>query len=162
MFVVLSCLSSFTSGGNPALHSLAAICLHALGYSDEAGALFGALGVLNSVAHIISVSPFSLDHDSLTTFAKLTPSLLYLVNSQRFMRQSMVPQLHLSHKLYLFWQRVFCLRSSCCYSGCGPHLPRHIPQRILTRSPIPQAESTLILLLTKMQGTRRHAWIRKK
>ncbi|EKM78815.1 hypothetical protein AGABI1DRAFT_75334 [Agaricus bisporus var. burnettii JB137-S8] len=53
-FVVLSCLSSFTSGGNPALQSLAAVCLHALGHSDEAGTLFGALGVLNSVAHIIS------------------------------------------------------------------------------------------------------------
>jgi hypothetical protein len=56
MFVILSCLSSFTSGGNPALHSLSAICLHAVGHSDEAGTLFGALGVLNSVAHIISVS----------------------------------------------------------------------------------------------------------
>jgi len=54
MFVVVSCLSSFTSGGNPALHSLGAICLHALGYSDDVGAMFGAFGVLNSVAHIIS------------------------------------------------------------------------------------------------------------
>lgn len=54
LFVVLSCLSSFTSGGNPALQSLGAICLHVLGASDQAGALFGAFGVLNSIAHIIS------------------------------------------------------------------------------------------------------------
>ena len=60
LFVVLSCLSSFTSGGNPALQSLGAICLHVLGASDQAGALFGAFGVLNSIAHIISVSSVPL------------------------------------------------------------------------------------------------------
>jgi hypothetical protein len=57
MFTALSCLSSFTSGGNPTLHSLGAICLHACGYSSEVGTLFGAMGVLSAVAHIISVSP---------------------------------------------------------------------------------------------------------
>ena len=55
IFIALSCLSSFTSGGNPALHSLGAICLHACGFSEEVGALFGAMGVLSAVAHIISV-----------------------------------------------------------------------------------------------------------
>ncbi|KAJ3574175.1 hypothetical protein NP233_g1930 [Leucocoprinus birnbaumii] len=54
LFIVLSCMTSFTSGGNPALQSLGAICLHVLGASDQAGALFGALGVLNSIAHIVS------------------------------------------------------------------------------------------------------------
>ncbi|KAF5359742.1 hypothetical protein D9756_003443 [Leucocoprinus leucothites] len=54
LFVALSCMSSFTSGGNPALQSLGAICLHVLGVSDQAGTLFGALGVLNAIAHIIS------------------------------------------------------------------------------------------------------------
>ena len=57
IFTALSCLSSFTSGGNPTLHSLGAICLHACGYSSEVGTLFGAMGVLSAVAHIISVSP---------------------------------------------------------------------------------------------------------
>lgn len=55
VFVGLSCLSSFTSGGNPALHSLAAVCLHACGHGTEVGALFGAVGVLSAIGHIISV-----------------------------------------------------------------------------------------------------------
>jgi hypothetical protein len=55
IFVGLSCLSSFTSGGNPALHSLGAVCLHAAGFSSEVGALFGGLAVLSALAHIISV-----------------------------------------------------------------------------------------------------------
>ncbi|KAJ7678858.1 major facilitator superfamily domain-containing protein [Mycena polygramma] len=54
-FIAYSCMSSFTSGGNPALHSLGAVCLHALGLSSETGRLFGAIGVLNAIAH--SVSP---------------------------------------------------------------------------------------------------------
>lgn len=56
VFVALSCLSSFTSGGNPALHSLGAVCLHACGRGSEVGALFGALGVLAAIGHIVSVS----------------------------------------------------------------------------------------------------------
>jgi hypothetical protein len=55
VFIGLSCLSSFTSGGNPALHSLAAVCLHACGRGSEVGALFGAIGVLSAIGHIISV-----------------------------------------------------------------------------------------------------------
>lgn len=55
-FVALSCLSSFTSGGNPAMHSLGAVCLHAEGRSSEVGSLFGALAFVGAVAHIISAS----------------------------------------------------------------------------------------------------------
>jgi hypothetical protein len=55
MFVGLSCLSSFTAGGNPALHSLGAVCLHAAGFSSEVGALFGGMAVLSALAHITSV-----------------------------------------------------------------------------------------------------------
>ncbi|TEB34595.1 MFS general substrate transporter [Coprinellus micaceus] len=62
MFTALSCLSSFTSGGNPTLHSLGAICLHACGYSSEVGTLFGAMGVLSAVAHIISPSIYALTY----------------------------------------------------------------------------------------------------
>jgi hypothetical protein len=72
IFVLLSCLNSFTSGGNPALQSLGAVCLHVLDASDQTGALFGALGVLNSVAHIMSVS-----HLLLLTFRS------YLLTSPR-------------------------------------------------------------------------------
>lgn len=58
IFVGLSCLSSFTSGGNPALHSLGAVCLHAAGFSSEVGALFGGMAVLSALAHIISVGVY--------------------------------------------------------------------------------------------------------
>lgn len=54
-FVVFSCLSSLTSGGNPAMHSLGAVCLHAAGRSSEVGSLFGAFAVLSAMAHTISV-----------------------------------------------------------------------------------------------------------
>ena len=57
-FVALSSLSSFTSGGNPALNSLGGVCLHACGRGQEVGALFGALGVLNALAHFVFVSLF--------------------------------------------------------------------------------------------------------
>jgi hypothetical protein len=56
IFIALSCLSSFTSGGNPSLHSLGAVCLHASGRSSEVGTLFGAFAFLSATAHIISVS----------------------------------------------------------------------------------------------------------
>lgn len=55
IFIALSCLSSFTSGGNPALHSLGAVCLHACGYGSDVGALFGAIGVVSAIGHIVSV-----------------------------------------------------------------------------------------------------------
>ncbi|KAJ2915426.1 hypothetical protein MD484_g4989, partial [Candolleomyces efflorescens] len=61
-YIALSCLSSFTSGANPALHSLGAICLHACGASSEVGALFGAMGVLSAVAHVISPSIYALTY----------------------------------------------------------------------------------------------------
>ncbi|KAJ3534373.1 hypothetical protein NMY22_g6953 [Coprinellus aureogranulatus] len=64
IYIALSCLSSFTSGGNPTLHSLGAICLHACGYSSEVGTLFGAMGVLSAVAHIISPYIYALTYSS--------------------------------------------------------------------------------------------------
>jgi len=63
-FVALSCLSSFTSGGNPALHSLGAVCLHACGRGSEVGALFGAMGVLSAIAHIVSPYIYALTYAS--------------------------------------------------------------------------------------------------
>ncbi|KAH6913454.1 major facilitator superfamily domain-containing protein [Coprinopsis sp. MPI-PUGE-AT-0042] len=59
IFVALSCLTSFTSGGNPALHSLAAVCIHAIGFSSEVGSLFGAIAVVSAVAHIFSPSIYA-------------------------------------------------------------------------------------------------------
>lgn len=63
-FVALSCLSSFTSGGNPALHSLGAVCLHACGRGSEVGALFGAMGVLSAIGHIVSPYIYALTYGS--------------------------------------------------------------------------------------------------
>lgn len=62
IFVALSCLNSFTSGGNPALHSLGAICIHAIGFSSEVGSLFGAIAVVSAVAHIFSPSIYALTY----------------------------------------------------------------------------------------------------
>ncbi|KAF7320842.1 hypothetical protein HMN09_00170700 [Mycena chlorophos] len=61
-FVAASCMSAFTSGGNPALHSLGAVCLFALGYGDEAGKLFGAVGVVNAISHSFSPGLFAFTY----------------------------------------------------------------------------------------------------
>ena len=60
IFIALSCVTSFTSGSNPALHSLGAVCLYACGYGSEVGTLLGAKAVLAAVAHIISVGPLNI------------------------------------------------------------------------------------------------------
>ncbi|TFK27512.1 hypothetical protein FA15DRAFT_635667 [Coprinopsis marcescibilis] len=62
IFIALSCLTSMTSGGNPSLHSLGAVCMHASGYSNEVGALFGAMAVLSAIAHIISPGLYALTY----------------------------------------------------------------------------------------------------
>ncbi|KAJ7227243.1 major facilitator superfamily domain-containing protein [Mycena pura] len=61
-FFAFSAMSAFTSGGNPALQSLGAVCLAALGYSSEAGRLFGAVGVLNAVSHSISPAIYAVTY----------------------------------------------------------------------------------------------------
>ncbi|KAJ7650225.1 major facilitator superfamily domain-containing protein [Roridomyces roridus] len=76
LFVLYSCMSSFTSGGNPALHSLGAVCIYALGYGSETGRLFGAIGVLNAIAHSISPTIFAMTY-SLTVASH--PSSIFLV-----------------------------------------------------------------------------------
>ncbi|KAH0585164.1 hypothetical protein H2248_008420 [Termitomyces sp. 'cryptogamus'] len=68
LFTGLSCLSSFTSGGNPTLHSLAAVCLHACGFSSEVGALFGGLAVLSAIAHIINPYIYALTYSSTVAY----------------------------------------------------------------------------------------------
>ncbi|KAF5367507.1 hypothetical protein D9758_003767 [Tetrapyrgos nigripes] len=70
-FVTLSCVTSFTSGGNPTLHSLGAVCLHANGFTSEVGSLFGAMAVLSAIAHIISPFLFAGTYGaSVGTFSK--------------------------------------------------------------------------------------------
>jgi hypothetical protein len=64
VFVALSCLSSFASGGNPALHSLAAVCLHACGCGSDVGALFGAIGMVSAIGHIVSPYIYALTYGS--------------------------------------------------------------------------------------------------
>ncbi|KAG6862571.1 hypothetical protein C0995_000119 [Termitomyces sp. Mi166 len=68
LFIGLSCLSSFTSGGNPTLHSLGAICLHACGFSSEVGALFGGMAVLSAIAHIINPYIYALTYSSTVAY----------------------------------------------------------------------------------------------
>ncbi|KAG6817666.1 hypothetical protein H0H87_005424 [Tephrocybe sp. NHM501043] len=67
-YIGLSCLSSFTSGGNPSLHSFGAVCLHASGYSSETGALFGGMAVLSAIAHIINPYIYALTYSSTVVF----------------------------------------------------------------------------------------------
>lgn len=61
LFVFLTSLNALTSGGHPALQSLGAVSLRAMGKGDEMGLVFGALGVANAVSHIIAVRPHHLD-----------------------------------------------------------------------------------------------------
>ncbi|RDB25839.1 putative membrane protein C14C4.07 [Hypsizygus marmoreus] len=67
-YIGLSCLSSFTSGGNPALHSLGAVCLHACGFGSEVGALFGGIAVLSAIGHIISPYIYALTYGSTVAY----------------------------------------------------------------------------------------------
>jgi hypothetical protein len=55
LFIFFTSLNSITSGGNPALHSLGAVSLQAMGKGGEIGLVFGAMGVVNAVGHIIAV-----------------------------------------------------------------------------------------------------------
>ncbi|KAF8338326.1 major facilitator superfamily domain-containing protein [Amanita rubescens] len=82
IFIALSCISSFTSGAGPALHSLGAVCLHACGYSSEIGVLFGATAVLSAVAHIFAPYIFSTTYATTVAYFPqaiflLTTSLIY-------------------------------------------------------------------------------------
>ncbi|KAJ7170735.1 major facilitator superfamily domain-containing protein [Mycena crocata] len=70
-FIAFSCLSSFTSGGNPALHSLGGVCIHALGLGSETGRLYGAIGVLSAIAHSISPTIFAVTYSTtVSTYPK--------------------------------------------------------------------------------------------
>ncbi|THV07368.1 MFS general substrate transporter [Dendrothele bispora CBS 962.96] len=94
-FIVLSCVTSFTSGANPTLHSLGAVCLHASGFSSEVGSMFGAMAVLSAIAHVISPSVFAGTYGATVgTFSKAifvvaasmilaTVTLLGLIRSRR-------------------------------------------------------------------------------
>lgn len=56
LFILFTSLNSLTSGGNPALHSLGAGTLIAIGKGAEVGLVFGAMGLINAVAHVVAVS----------------------------------------------------------------------------------------------------------
>jgi hypothetical protein len=55
LFVFLTALNALTSGGHPALQSLGAVSLRAMGRSNEMGLVFGALGLSNAISHIVAV-----------------------------------------------------------------------------------------------------------
>lgn len=68
LFIMFTSLNSITSGGNPALHSLGAVAIQAMGKGNEIGLVFGALGLVNAVAHIIAVRTLpSHSHSRLPT-----------------------------------------------------------------------------------------------
>ncbi|THH16571.1 hypothetical protein EW146_g4090 [Bondarzewia mesenterica] len=54
LFILFTSLNSLTSGGNPALNSLGAVSLQAMGRGREIGLVFGAMGIVNAVGHIIA------------------------------------------------------------------------------------------------------------
>ncbi|EIM81131.1 uncharacterized protein STEHIDRAFT_134780 [Stereum hirsutum FP-91666 SS1] len=54
LFILFTSLNSLTSGGNPALHSLGAGTLIAIGKGAEVGLVFGAMGLINAVAHVVA------------------------------------------------------------------------------------------------------------
>ena len=88
LFVFLTSLNALTSGGHPALQSLGAVSLRAMGKGNEMGLVFGALGVANAVSHIVAVRfrpmPPSLGH-ALLIFVRSS------VHSLAHTRQFMVP-----------------------------------------------------------------------
>ena len=55
LFVFLTSLNALTSGGHPALQSLGAVSLRAMGKGNQMGLVFGALGLVNAFSHIIGV-----------------------------------------------------------------------------------------------------------
>lgn len=55
LFIFLTALNALTSGGHPAIQSLGAVSLRAMGRANEMGLVFGALGLSNAVSHIIAV-----------------------------------------------------------------------------------------------------------
>jgi hypothetical protein len=62
LFVFLTSLNALTSGGHPALQSLGAVSLRAMGKGNEMGLVFGALGVANAVSHIVAVRLHPMPH----------------------------------------------------------------------------------------------------
>jgi len=137
LFVVLSCLSSFTSGGNPALQSLGAICLHVLGAADQAGALFGAFGVLNSIAHIISVSSVPLVLAPFLTSMKIANHLRGGVRRDRCVFSSgyICP----GSLLFVHDSPITCWRLACVYSALFS--TQHCRLRRRCRGPFFQRET---------------------
>jgi len=62
LFVFLTSLNALTSGGHPALQSLGAVSLRAMGKGNEMGLVFGALGLSNAVSHIVAVRLHPVPH----------------------------------------------------------------------------------------------------
>jgi len=78
LFVFLTCLNALTSGGHPALQSLGAVSLRAMGKGSEMGLVFGALGLSNAVSHIIAPGTYAAIYGS--TVAAF-PKAMFIVSS---------------------------------------------------------------------------------
>jgi len=71
LFVFLTSLGALTSGGHPALQSLGAVSLRAMGKGSEVGLVFGTLGLANAVSHIVAPGIYAAIYGStVATFPK--------------------------------------------------------------------------------------------
>ncbi|KAI0305500.1 major facilitator superfamily domain-containing protein [Multifurca ochricompacta] len=83
LFVLLTSLNALTSGGHPALQSLGAVSLRAMGKGNEVGLVFGALGLVNAVSHIVAPGIYAAIYSAtVATFPKamfvISAGLLYI------------------------------------------------------------------------------------
>ncbi|KAF8499790.1 major facilitator superfamily domain-containing protein [Russula emetica] len=86
LFVFLTSLNALTSGGHPALQSLGAVSLRAMGKGNEIGLVFGALGLANAVSHIVAPGTYAVIYGAtVATFPKAmfiaSAALLYIAVS---------------------------------------------------------------------------------
>ncbi|KAI9507902.1 major facilitator superfamily domain-containing protein [Russula earlei] len=86
LFVFLTSLNALTSGGHPAIQSLGAVSLRAMGKGNEMGLVFGALGLLNAASHIVAPGTYAAIYGAtVATFPKamfiVSAALLYIAVS---------------------------------------------------------------------------------
>jgi len=84
LFVFLTSLNALTSGGHPALQSLGAVSLRAMGKGNEMGLVFGALGLSNAVSHIVAPGTYAVIYGATVaafpkTMFAVSAALLYIV-----------------------------------------------------------------------------------
>ena len=61
LFICFTSLSSFTAGGNPAIHSLAVSYLFAYNNDANVGQMFGGISMLQAISRTLQVCAFSTE-----------------------------------------------------------------------------------------------------